>query len=127
MSAPPLENQVTSKSKKKKKCPVCKKRKLVQSQKYILERKRLDRFLQLPFCRFLHTAYLQHGSELRNWDKSNKIFRQIILVTSNAEGKIQKLYFYFFCNFDENMRRTHEKDPPRIRRAIKSTNQNFLS
>ena len=58
---------------------------------------------------------------------NQKIFKQRILITSNAEEKIQKLYFYFFCNFDENMRRTHEKDPPRIRRAIKNTNQNYLS
>ena len=56
-----------------------------------------------------HTAYLQHASELPNWDKSNKIFKQIILVTSNAEEKIQKLCFYFFCNFDENMRRAHKE------------------
>ena len=95
--------------------------------KNIYSRQRLLRFILLPLCRFSHTAYLQHASELPNWDKSNKIFKQIILVTSNAEEKIQKLYFYFFCNFDENMRRTHEKDPPRIRSAIKSTNQNFLS
>ena len=87
----------------------------------------LLRFIQLPLCRFSHTAYLQHASKLPNWDKSNKIFKQIILVTLNAEEKIQKIYFYFFCNFDKNMRRTHEKDPPRIRRAIKNTNQNYLS
>ena len=125
MSAPPLENQVTSKSQNKtKKCPVCEN---LFKVKNIYSRQRLLRFIELSFCRFLHTAYLQHGSELRNWDKSNKIFRQIILVTSNAAEKIQKLYFYFFCNFDWNMRRTHEKDLPRIRRAIKSTNQNFLS
>ena len=95
--------------------------------KNIYSRQRLLRFILLPLCRFSHTTYLQHASELPNWDKSNKIFKQIILLTSNAEEKIQKLYFYFFCNFDENMRRTHEKDPPRIRRAIKNTNQNYLS
>ena len=95
--------------------------------KNIYSRQRLLRFILLPLCRFSHTAYLQHASELPNWDKSNKIFKQIILVTLNAEEKIQKIYFYFFCNFDKNMRRTHEKDPPRIRRAIKNTNQNYLS
>ena len=95
--------------------------------KNIYSRQRLLRFILLPLCRFSHTVNLQDANELPNWDKSNKIFKQIILVTSNAEEKIQKLYFYFFCNFDENMRRTHEKDPPRIRRAIKNTNQNYLS
>ena len=122
MSAPPLENQLTSKIKKN--YPVCEN---LFKVKNIYSRQRLLRFILLPLCRFSHTAYLQHASELPNWDKSNKIFKQIILVTSNAEEKIQKLYFYFFCNFDENMRRTHEKDPPRIRRAIKNTNQNYLS
>ena len=118
MSAPPFENQVTSKSQNKnKKCPVCEN---LFKVKNIYSRQRLLRFIELPFCRFLHTAYLKHGSELRNWDKSNKIFRQIILVTSNAEEKIQKLYFYFFCNFDENMRRTHKE-------SNKNTNQNYLS
>ena len=53
-----------------------------------------------------------------NWDKSDRIFKQIILVTSKAEEKIQKLYFYYSGNFDENMRRPHERDPPRIRRVI---------
>ena len=101
-------------------------RKLVQSQKYILETK-VASIYSTAFLQVSHTAYLQHASELPNWDKSNKIFKQIILVTSNAEEKIQKLYFYFFCNFDENMGKTHEKDPPRIRRAIKNTNQNYLS
>ena len=87
--------------------------------KNIYSRQRLLRFILLPLCRFSYTVNLQHATELPNWDKSNKIFKQIVLVTSNAEEKIQKLYFYFFCNFDENTRRTHEKDPPRIRRAIK--------
>ena len=95
--------------------------------KNIYSRQRLLRFILLPLCRFSHTKHLQHASELSNWNKSNKIFKQIILVTSNAEEKIQKLYFYFFCNFDKNMRRTHEKDPPRTRRAIQNTNQNYLS
>ena len=62
---------------------------------------------------------MQHASELLNWDKSDKIFKQIRLVTSKAGEKIQKLYFYFFGNFDENMRRPPEKDTPRIRRVIK--------
>ena len=87
--------------------------------KNIYSRQRLLRFILLPLCRFSHTVNLQDANELPNWDKSNKIFKQIILVTSNAEEKFQKLYFYFFCNFDENMRRTHEKDPPRLRRVIK--------
>ena len=39
----------------------------------------------------------------------------------------RSLIGYFFWNFDENMRRTHEKDLPRIRRTIKNTNQNYLS
>ena len=94
--------------------------------KNIYSRQRLLRFILLPLCRFSHTAYLQHASELRNWDKSNKIFKQIKLVTSNAEEKIQKICFYFFCNFDENMRRTHEKDPPRIRRGEITWNKVFL-
>ena len=88
--------------------------------KNIYSRQRLLRFILLPLCRFSHTTYLQHASELPNWDKSNKIFKQIILLTSNAEEKIQKLYFYFFCNFDENMRRTHKE-------SNKNTNQNYLS
>ena len=78
-------------------------RKLVQSQKYILETK-VASIYSTAFLQVSHTAYLQHASELPNWDKSNKIFKQIILVTSNAEEKIQKLCFYFFCNFDENMK-----------------------
>ena len=45
--------------------------------------------------------------------------KQVILATSKAEEKIQKLYFYYSGNFDENMRRSHERDPPRIRRVIK--------
>ena len=53
-----------------------------------------------------------------NWDDSDRIFKQIILVTSKAEEKIQKLYFYYSGNFDENMRRPHERDPPRIRGVI---------
>ena len=53
-----------------------------------------------------------------NWDKSDRIFKQIILVTSKAEEKIQKLYFYYSGNFDENMRRPLERDPPRIRGVI---------
>ena len=95
--------------------------------KNIYSRQRLLRFILLPLCRFSHTAYLQYASVLPNWDESNKTFKQITLVTSNAEEKIQKLYFYVVWNFDENMRRTHEKDLPRIRRAIKKTNQNYLS
>ena len=94
--------------------------------KNIYSRQRLLRSILLPLCRFSYTAYLQHASELRNWDKSNKIFKQIKLVTSNAEEKIQKIYFYFFCNFDENMRRTHEKDPARIRRGEITWNKIFL-
>ena len=85
------------------------------------------RFILLPLCRFSNTALLHHASELPNWDKSEKIFKQIILVTSKAEEKIKKLYFHFFGNFYENMRRLPEKDPPRIRRVIKNTNQNYLS
>ena len=57
--------------------------------------------------------------ELPNWDKSDRIFKQIILITSKAEEKIQKLCFYYPGNFDENMRRPHERDPPKIRRVIK--------
>ena len=120
-----LENQFTRKSKKN--YPVCKN---LFKVKNIYSRQRLLQFILLPLCalcRFSHAAYLQHASELPNWDKSDKIFKQIILVTSKAEEKIQKLYFYFFCNFDENMRRPPEKDPPRIRKVIKNTNQNYLS
>ena len=73
----------------------------------------------MPSCRFSHNAYLHHASELPNWDKSDKIFRQIILVASKAEGQNQKLGFYYFDNFDENMRRPHKKDPSTIRRVIK--------
>ena len=51
---------------------------------------------------------------------NQKIFKQRILITSNAEEKIQKLYFYFFCNFDVNMRRTHKE-------SNENTNQNYLS
>ena len=65
--------------------------------------------------------------EFPNWDKSDRIFNQIILVTSKEEEKIQKLYFYYSGNCDENMRRPHERDPSRIRRVIKNTNQNYLS
>ena len=54
--------------------------------------------------------------------------KQVILATSKAEEKIQKFYFYYSGNFDENMRRSHERDPPRIRRVIKkNANQNYLS
>ena len=73
----------------------------------------------MPSSRFSHNAYLHHASDLPNWDKSEKIFRQIILVASKAEGQNQKPCFYYFGNFDENMRRPHEKDPPTIRRVIK--------
>ena len=73
----------------------------------------------LPLCRFSATEYLHHASELPNWDKSDRIFNQIILVTSKAEEKIQKLYFHYSGNFDENTKRPHERDPPRIRRVIK--------
>ena len=76
-------------------------------------------FILLPLCRFSQTAYLQHASELPNPDKSDKIFKQIILVTSKAEEKIKKLYFYFFGNFYENMRRPPETDPLKTRRVIK--------
>ena len=40
-------------------------------------------------------------------------------MTLKAEEKIQKPYFYYSGNFDENMRRPHERDPPRIRTVIK--------
>ena len=90
----------------------------VQSQK-IYWRQKLLQFILMPPCRFSHNAYLHHASELPNWDKSDKIFRQIILVASKAEGQNQKPCFYYFGNFDENMRRPHEKDPPRIGRLIK--------
>ena len=57
--------------------------------------------------------------ELPNWDKLDRILQQIILVTSKAEENIQKLYFYYSGNFDENMRMPHERDPHGIRRVIK--------
>ena len=57
--------------------------------------------------------------ELPNWDKPDRIFQQIILVTSKAEENIQKLYFYYSGNFDENMRMPHQRDPRRIRRVMK--------
>ena len=57
--------------------------------------------------------------ELPNWDKSDRIFQQIIFVTSKAEENIQKLYFYYSGNFDENMRMPHQRDPRRIRRVMK--------
>ena len=64
--------------------------------------------------------------ELPNSDKSDRIFKQIILVTSKAEERIRKLYFYYSGNFDKNMRRPHGRDPPRIRRVIKNTNQKLI-
>ena len=65
--------------------------------------------------------------ELPNWDKSDRIVKQIILATSKAEEKTQKLYFYYSGNFDENMRRPHERNPPKIRRVVRNTNQTYLS
>ena len=88
----------------------------IENYKLIYSRQRLLRFILLPLCRFLDIL------DIRNLhaklDKSDRIFKQIILVTSKAEEKIQKLYFYYSGNFDENMRRPHERDPPRIRGVI---------
>ena len=65
--------------------------------------------------------------ELPYSEKSDRIFKQIILVTSKGEGKIQKLYFCYSGNFDENMRRPHERNSLRIRSNKKNANQNNLS
>ena len=70
-------------------------------------------------CRFSHNTYLHHASELPNWDKSDKIFNQITLLTTKAEEKIPKLHCYYFGNFDENVRRLHEKNPPTASRVKK--------
>ena len=56
----------------------------VQSQK-IYSRHRLLQFILLTLSRSLHTAYLQYMSELPNSDKTNKILKQIILVTSEND------------------------------------------
>ena len=76
-------------------------------------------------CRFSHNTYLHHASELPNWDKSDKIFKQIILVTSKAEEKIPKLHCYYFGNFHENVGRPHEKNPPTVRRVKKLKSKLF--
>ena len=91
----------------------------IDNYKLIYWRQRLLRFILLPLCRFSDTDYLHHASKLPNWDKSDRIFKEIILVTSKAEEKIQKCYFHYSGNFDKNTKRPHEGDPPRIRRVIK--------
>ena len=75
-----------------------------------------QRLFDLFYClcvSFRTLRVLATCTELPNWDKSDRIFKQIILVTSKAEKKIQKLCSYYSGNFDENMRRPHERDSPR--------------
>ena len=64
----------------------------VQSQK-IYSRQRLLQFILLTLSRFLHIVYLQYMNELPNSDKTEKIFKQIILVSSKAEKKKSKTLF----------------------------------
>ena len=99
--------------------------KTVQSPKNTLEAKVTSIYFTGSFL--AHCVFAPN--DLSNWDKSDKIFKQIILVTSKAEEKIQKLYSYYFdSNSDENVRSSREKDPPRRRRVIKkNANQNYLS
>ena len=59
LAPPPLEKQFTSKSKKF--FPMCKNLFKVGN---IYSRQSLLQFILLPFCRFSHTAYLQHASRL---------------------------------------------------------------
>ena len=87
MAAPPLEKQFTSKSKNF--YPVCKN--LFKVKKIYLRQKLLQ-FIPLPLCRFSHNAYLQYGSGLPNWDKSDKILKQIIF---NFKGRRT---YHLTCN-----------------------------
>ena len=121
MSAPPFEKQFNSKCKKF--YPVCKN--LFKVKKYTRDKGCFNLFYCLCVgFRTLLICSMRVGCQIEiNQTKfSNRQY-----LASKAEEKIQKLHFYYFGNFDGNIRRLHEKNLRRIRRVIKNTNQNYLS
>ena len=77
-------------SKYKKKLPSV--QKPGQSQKNIFETK--VALILMHLCRFSRTAYLHHASELPNWDKSDKISKQITLVNFKDRRKNSKNFIF---------------------------------